>query len=96
MVKGDVNHFNKGNKKELNNAIGSNIHGPRDYQLSEAIQTERQLGYHLYVESKNIANQRINKTETDSKTQRTYSRLQGREGEESARNLGLTDVHCFT
>ena len=33
------------------------------------------------MESKNIANQHINKTETDSKTQRTYSWLpKGEEG----------------
>ena len=59
-------------KKEWNNAICSNIGGPRDYHiLSEVSQTEKTniIWYHLYVESKkNDTNELSYKTEIDSQT----------------------------
>ena len=39
-------------KKEWNNAICSYMDGPRDYHIREV--RERQIGYHLYVESKKM------------------------------------------
>ena len=42
-----------GHKKEWNNAICSNMDGPRDYHTKwSKSDGERQISYHLYVESK--------------------------------------------
>ena len=45
----DVVHVYNGtllsHKKEWNNAICSNIDGPRDYHTEEVSQTERQMSY---------------------------------------------------
>ena len=53
-------------KKEWDNAICSNMDGPRDYHTNWS-QTEKQI-YHLYVESKkkNDTNELIYKRETVS------------------------------
>ena len=54
-------------KKEWNIAIYSNMDGPRDYDTEWSKSgRERQILYHLYVESN--TNEFIYKTETDSQT----------------------------
>ena len=55
-------------KKEWNNAICSNMDGPRDYHTKESqSDRERQIWYHSYVKSKkNDTEELIYKTETDS------------------------------
>ena len=52
-------------KKEWNNAIYSNMDGPRDYHTKWSKSDKDK--YHLYVESKKM-NELIYKTQTDSQT----------------------------
>ena len=59
-------------KKEWNNAIWSNMNGPRDYHISEVSRTKVDiLWYHLYVESK--------KNDTNELIYQTKNRLAGLE-----------------
>ena len=62
-----------GLKTEWNNAICSNMDGPRDYHaMWSKSDKERQISYHLHVESKkNDRNELIYKIETDSQTWKT-------------------------
>ena len=58
MDKEDVACIHNGillsHKKEWNNAICSNMDGPKDYRTKwSKSERERQILYHLYVESKN-------------------------------------------
>ena len=59
-------------KKEWNNAICSNIDGPRDYHTKWNVRKRKTntIWYHVYVES-NDMNELIYKTETDSQTSKT-------------------------
>ena len=56
MDKEDVVHMYNGlllsHKKEQNNAICSNMDGPRDYHISEVRKRKTNICYHLYAESK--------------------------------------------
>ena len=54
-------------KKEWNNAIYSNMDGPRDYHTKWSQRKTNIIWHHLYVEfKKNDTNELIYKTETDS------------------------------
>ena len=76
MDKEDTLHIYNGillsHKKEWNNAIVSNMDGPRDYHAKWSnSDREKWISYHLYVESKkkkNDTNEFIYKIETDSQT----------------------------
>ena len=70
--KEDALHIDNGillsHKKEQNNAISSNMDGPRDYHTKwSKSDRERQIWHHSYVVSnlKNDTNELIYKTETD-------------------------------
>ena len=57
MDKEDVAHIYNGlllsHKKEWNIVICNNMDGPRDYHTKRSkLDRERQISYHLYVESK--------------------------------------------
>ena len=69
-------------KKEWNNAICSNMDGPRDYYTKQSkSDRERQIPYDItYIWNlKYDANEHIYKTETDSQT----------------KSLGLTDANYY-
>ena len=56
-------------KEEWNNAIGSNMEGPRDYHTKYSKSEKRNTTHHLYVESKKVdTNELSYKTETDPQT----------------------------
>ena len=55
-----------GHKNEWNSAICSNVEVPREYYVSFNGSKTNTVWYHLYVESKNTANECIYEIETDS------------------------------
>ena len=71
-------------KKECNNAICSNMDGPREYHTKWSKSgKERQILYITYMWNlKNNTNEYIYKTETDSQTQETYGYQKGKGGRE--------------
>ena len=88
MGKEDVVYLYKGmllsHEKEWNNAIWSNMNGPRDYHTKWS-QTEREtntIRYHLYVESKILQKLTyLQKKEIHSHRKQSYD-YQRRKGEE--------------
>ena len=79
MDKEDAVHIYNGilvsHKKEWNNAICSNMGGPRDYHAEwSKSDRERQISYHItymWNLKKNGTNERIYKTEIESQTLKT-------------------------
>ena len=56
-------------KKEWNLVICDNMNGPRGHYVKwNKLDKERQIWFHLYVESKNKTNEPIYETATDSQT----------------------------
>ena len=72
MDKKDVVHIYHGilfsHKKEWNNAICSNMDGPRDYHTKWSKSDREKQIYHLYVKSKIWYKRTIYKAEIDSQT----------------------------
>ena len=98
MDKEDTVHIYNGillsHKKEWNNAICSNMHGPRDDHTKWS-QTKTNIIYHLYVESKHwykwtYSQNRL--TDIENKLMVT----KGESGGEGwSKNLGLTDTNYY-
>ena len=84
-------------KKEWNNAICSNLDGPRDYHTEwSKSDKERQISFDITSmwNLRNSANELIYKTETDSHIENKLMVTKGERGVEGyVRNLGLTDTH---
>ena len=76
---------------------------PRGYHMKwsqsdlKVIASERQIWYHLYVDSRNDINELIYKTETDSQHRKqTYGYQRGKGvGKEQFRSLGLADTDDY-
>ena len=80
-------------KKEWNNAICSNVDGPRDYHTKwSLLDNEKKTWYYLYLEHKNDTNKIIWRTEVDTETLKTNLWLPKgtEEGEGCTWSLGLT------
>ena len=78
-----VQHCSKTYFIEWNNAICSNMDGPRDYHIKwSKSERERQIPYHItYMWNlKYDPNELIYKTETESQTEKTYLWLPKEEG----------------
>ena len=87
-------------KKEWNNAICSNMDGPRDYRTKwSKSERERQIPYDItYIWNlKYDTNEPIYETETDSRTQRTDFWLPKGSGvgEGWTGSLGLVDANYY-
>ena len=86
-------------KKEWNNAICSNVDGPRDdHTKSKLIRQWRTniIWYHLHTESKRIQmNLSVQQKETHRPWKQTYSYQRGQVvGEGRIGGLGLAYAHC--
>ena len=98
MDKEDVVYINNvillSHKKEWNNAIGSNMDGPRDYHIKwNKSDRERQIWYHLYVKSLRKGYKCTYKTEIDSDIESKFMVTKGG-GERD--KLGVWDWHIHT
>ena len=85
-------------KKELNNAICSNMDGPRDYHTKwNKSERERQIPYDItYMWNlKYDTNEHIYGTETDSQRAQTCGRQGGRGGGGWMGSLGLADANYY-